>query len=312
MKTDKFGRYLEQLGRHYQEPCPFGRDEQYWYRIEHRLGYNSVVGTTVRTVDRLPRDLLADEKHTRFNGTKAYVATTVGQDCVLGASLTLGADENSLTEAYGHFKTEAQNVAPDYQPKTVNTDGWRATRSSWHTLFPQVALILCFLHAFLKIRDRCQRLKDLYGEIQTRVWDAYHAVDAETFTQKIEAFKVWALQQMPSGKGLEAILKLCEKTPELAHAYAHPSAYRTSNMIDRHMAPMDHYLDSHQYFHGHLRSGEYGCRAWALLHNFQPYCPRAQVAQKYQSPAHKLNGFVYHDNWLHNLLISASLGGFRQ
>jgi hypothetical protein len=22
-----------------------------------------------------------------------------------------------------------------------------------------------------------------------------------------------------------------------------------------------------------------------------------------------LNGFVYHDNWLHNLLIAASLGG---
>lgn len=290
----------------------FGRNEQYWYRIEHRLGSNSVVGTTVREADRLPRDLLADEKHTRFNGTKAYVATTVGQDCVLGASLTLGADENSLTKAYGPFQTEARNVDPDYQPKTVNTDGWSATRSAWYTLFPQITLILCFLHAFLKIRDRCQRLKDLYGEIQPRVWDAYHAVNAESFTQKLAAFKAWALQQMPSGTGLEAILKLCEKTPEFAQAYAHPSAYRTSNMIDRHMARMDHYLDSHQYFHGHLRSGEYGCRAWALFHNFQPYCPRAQAAQKYQSPAHKLNGFVYHDNWLHNLLISASLGGFRQ
>jgi len=25
-------------------------------------------------------------------------------------------------------------------------------------------------------------------------------------------------------------------------------------------------------------------------------------------PAHKLNGFVYHGNWLYNLLISASMG----
>jgi len=24
-----------------------------------------------------------------------------------------------------------------------------------------------------------------------------------------------------------------------------------------------------------------------------------------------LNGFVYHDNWLQNLLVSASMGGFR-
>ncbi len=117
---------------------------------------------------------------------------------------------------------------------------------------------------------------------------------------------------MPAGNGLEAVLKLCNKAPEFMKAYSHPSAYRTSNMIDRHMQPMDHYLDSHKYFHGHLMSGEYGCRSWSLLHNFQPYCPRAKIAQTCISPAHKLNGFVYHGNWLHNLLISASMGGYRQ
>ena len=40
----------------------------------------SLVGTTVKKADTLPKDLLADEKHTRFNGHKAYIATTVGQD----------------------------------------------------------------------------------------------------------------------------------------------------------------------------------------------------------------------------------------
>jgi hypothetical protein len=89
----------------------FGRDESYWYRLENRFGRNSIVGTTVKKVENLPKDLLADEKHTHFNGNKAYIATTVGQDCVLGASIALGADEASLTEAYGHFKTEVQNVA---------------------------------------------------------------------------------------------------------------------------------------------------------------------------------------------------------
>jgi hypothetical protein len=290
----------------------FGRDGQYWYRLENRLGRNSVVGTTVKSADRLPKDLLADEKHTRFNGEKAYIATTVGDDCVLGVSLTLGADEESLTEAYGHFKTEAHNVAPDYEPETVNTDGWNATQSAWCTLFTQVVSILCFLHSFIKIRDRCKRMKGLYAEIRTRVWEAYHAVDAEAFTQKINQLETWASHKIPTGSGLEAVLKLCHRAPEFVKAYAHPSAYRTSNMIDRHMEPMDHYLDSHKYFHGHLLSGEYDCRSWALLHNFQPYCPRAEVAQMYISPAHKLNGFVYHGNWLHNLLISASMGGYRQ
>jgi hypothetical protein len=290
----------------------FGRDEQYWYRLENRIGRNSLVGTTVKDADRLPKDLLADEKHTCFNGEKAYIATTVGDDCVLGASLTLGADEESLTEAYGHFKTEAQNVASDYEPETVNTDGWDATRLAWRTLFTQITVILCFLHSFIKIRDRCKRMKDLYGEIKARVWEAYRARDAAAFTQKITELKAWAVEQMPPGTGLEAVLKLCYRAPEFVKAYEHPSAYRTSNMLDRHMEPLDHYLNSCKYFHGHLMSGEYSCRAWALLHNFQPYCPRAKIAQAYQSPAHRLNRFVYHDNWLHNLLISASLGGYRQ
>jgi len=113
----------------------FGRDANYWYRLENRFGRNSIVGATVKDANKLPKDLLADEtcaehsrsKHTRFNGDKAYLATTVGQDCVLGLSIALGADENSLTEAYGHFKTEAQNVSPDYTPETVNTDGWLST-----------------------------------------------------------------------------------------------------------------------------------------------------------------------------------------
>lgn len=290
----------------------FGHDEQYWYRLENRLGRNSVVGTTVKDSDKLPQDLLADEKHTYFNGHKAYIATTVGHDCVLGASLILGADEKSLTKAYGCFKTEAQNVTPGYEPETVNTDGWDATQSAWRTLFTQITVILCFLHSFIKIRARCKRMKDLYGEIKTRVWETYRAIDAAAFTQKIAEFKAWAAEQLPTGSGLEAVLKLCSRAPEFVKAYDHPSAYRTSNMIDRHMEPLDHYLDSCKYFHGHLISGEYSCRSWTLLHNFQPYCPRVKIAQTYKSPTHRLNGFVYHDNWLHNLLISASMGGYRQ
>ena len=290
----------------------FGRDEQYWYRIAHRLGRNSVVGTTVKDPTKLPEDVLADEKHTHLNGEKAYIATTVAADCVLGASVSLSADATGLTEAYGHFKTEAQNLSPDYAPHSVNTDGWTATQVAWQTLFPLITLILCFLHSFLKIRDCCKRMHDQYDAIKTRVWDAYHAPDAQTFAQKIADLKTWAMQHLPSGRGLDAVLKLCAKTPEFVKAYSHPSAYRTSNMLDRHMEPMDRYLGGCKDFHGHLMSAEYGSRAWALLHNFQPYCPRAAVAKHYQSPAHKLNGFVYHDNWLHNLLISASMGGYRQ
>jgi hypothetical protein len=257
----------------------FGRDESYWYRLENRFGRNSIVGSTVKEADKLPKDLLADEKHTRFNGDKAYIATTVGQDCVLGASITLDADETNLTEAYGHFKTEAQNVSSDYTPDTVNTDGWLSTQLAWLNLFPLITVILCFLHSFINIRARCKGLKEHYHPIKSKVWNTYHALDRQTFMKQIDELKSWAKDTLPEGTALAAILKLCAKAPQFLLAYEHPSAYRTSNMLDRHMNPMNRYLDSCQYYHGHLISAEYGIRAWALLHNFWPYCPRAKVAK---------------------------------
>jgi hypothetical protein len=55
------------------------------------------------------------------------------------------ADEAALTNAYGVFKTEAQQLKADYQPKTVNTDGWQATILAWQTLFSGILIIACFL-----------------------------------------------------------------------------------------------------------------------------------------------------------------------
>ncbi len=287
----------------------FGRDDDYWYRMVSHLGSYSIVHTTVKDAERLPEHLLADEKHVHFNGEKGYIATTVAEDCVLGAAISLSADAESLTEAYGIFQAEAQALYPNYAPQTVNTDGWKATQLAWQTLFPLIVIMECFLHAFLKIRDRCQkRYQDVYSEISQRVWDVYHADTAALFSERIEQLSLWA-QTTISGAALDAVEKLCTKAERFLLFFEYPEAYRTSNMIDRHMEPMDRWLFSARYFHGHLSSAERQVRAWALLHNFWPYCPRAKIRQEFRSPVHKFNGFVYHQNWLHNLLISTSCSG---
>jgi hypothetical protein len=284
----------------------FGRNDMYWQRLVSHLGRYDLVGTTVKTPDDLPEDLLADEKHIKINGEKAYIATTVGDDCVLGAAIALKADTETLTDAYGQFQHEAQQLDPAYHPQTVNTDGWDATQNAWRTLFPLIVVIECFLHAFLKIRQCGKRLKSLYPDLQQRVWDAYLAADRDAFCQQLDELADWATQTL-TGTVLEAVLKLCAKAPRFALAFAYPTAYRTSNMIDRHMEPLARCLFSARFFHGHLQSAEWQVRAWALFHNFQPYCPRAKIRQHYLSPVHKLNGSVYHKNWLQNLLISTSI-----
>jgi hypothetical protein len=49
---------------------------------------------------------------------------TVGKKCILGA--TDCASENSLMQGYGVVFA----LKPNYQPNTVNTDGWVATQNA--------------------------------------------------------------------------------------------------------------------------------------------------------------------------------------
>ena len=65
----------------------FGKDAMYWYRLECTLGRHSIVGTTVKAAEALPKDLVADEKHTKQGGQKVYIAMTAAQECILGAKL---------------------------------------------------------------------------------------------------------------------------------------------------------------------------------------------------------------------------------
>lgn len=284
----------------------FGRNDSYWYRQTTHFGRYSLVQTTVQQPETMPKELLADEKHSRLLGEKCYIATTVGNDCILGASVTTKADEPTLTTAYQTFKDEALHFSPAYQPESVNTDGWSATQNAWLALFPSILVIECILHAFISIRSRCKKkFKQLWPEIQDKFWDVYDSPTEALFVSALTDFQKWAADSL-SGTALDAVNKLSNKSAIFVQWYQHPTARRTSNMIDRHMIPMDLHLNSMKYFHGHLTSAEKSIRAWALLHNFAPYCLRSNASDSWHSPAHKLNGQVYHDNWLHNLLISTS------
>lgn len=291
----------------------FGKDPMYWYRIEQSLGRNSIVGTTIRNPDDIPQHLGADEKHTRILGDKVYVATTVGNECILGASIAKDAGEESLKDAYQVFKDEAQCLKPDYTPTTVNMDGWKATRNAWKFLFSSVVIICCFLHVFIKIRDRAKKkYKDIFNEAASKLWDCYHAEKKNTFSQRIRRLVEWCKNNNMPSVIANPIKKLRQNIAAYKVAYDFPKAHRTSNMIDRLMQRMDRHLFSAQYFHGTMAASELSIRGWALIQNFAPYNPRTvKKLNGCQSPAERLNQFKYHEKWLHNLLISASLGGYR-
>lgn len=288
----------------------FGHDAMYWYRLECGLGRSSVAGTTVRRAD-LPKHLLADEHHQTLDGSKVYVATTVGAGCVLGAEPAASAGTDDLKDAYGAFQQEAHDIAPTYAPETVNTDGWKGTQAAWKLLFEHVVILQCFLHAWLKVRDRGKHLKDQFAEASRRVWEAYHAPDRRSFGQRIRSLRSWAKKNL-SGVVREKVLKLCQKRDRWSIAYRHPEGHRTSNMLDRLMRGMNRYFDQGQHLHGSRQACRSHCRAWALLWNFAPWHPATtRKNHGWRCPAERLNRHRYHECWLQNLLISASLGGYR-
>jgi hypothetical protein len=290
----------------------FGKNPMYWYRLEVSLGRNSIVGTTVRQAE-VPEHLLADEHHQTLDGDKVYVATTVAEGCCLGASLSQSADEMGLTEAYGVLKGEALNVAPDYQPQTVNADGWAATRATWQALFTSIVVLRCFLHGWLNIRDRGKHLKEVFWSLSEKVWHAFHAPDRRSFAQRLRRLWQWSQEHVKAAYVLEQVQKLCSRVREYGEAYRYPGSHRTSNMLDRVMRSMNRYFEDSQHLHGSKEAADRHCRAWALLYNFTPWSPATTKANNgFVCPAERLNQHRYHDNWLENLLISASLAGVRR
>ena len=285
----------------------FGHGEMFWHRLVERLGHSSLVGTTVRDPARLPSHLAADEHHADWAGEKGFVATTVGGGCLLGVALTTAADDVHLREAYGVFAAEARDVEPKYAPETVNADGWAATRNAFLSLFPSIAVILCFLHGLLKIRDRCRKARELHR----RAWEVYHAATAEEFRRLMSEFRQWCATQTWTAPVREMPEKLVNETESYAVAYDHPGCHRTSNAVDRPMNRLCRLMYAGRGLHGHQGSSELRLRGWALLQNFQPFAPRGKVPRTFDSPAHRLNGKRYHEHWLHNLMTSTSLMGFR-
>ncbi len=291
----------------------FGHNAMYWYRLQCSLGHFNMVATTVAEPETLPANLVADEKHTRLSGEKAYVAMTAGGECILGASVSAQASIPALEQAYGVFAREACLLKTDYSPATVNTDGWEPTQRAWGRLFPEATVILCFLHAFIKIRDRATKaMQTVFAQISDKVWQAYRAETKQQFAQRLRRLREWAEVVVEASAMKRHVLDLCSKRARFIQSYDHHQAHRTSTMVDRLMKFMDRAFIMAQYFHGSRESAELRVRSLALLWNFCPSSPQtvARHGGK-RSPAERLNGKRYADNWLENLLISGSMNGYR-
>ena len=70
------------------------------------------------------QELIRPEKLQVATGNDAKrIATVVAEGCCLGAALAQTAGAEDLQAAYGAFVSEAREIRPDYQSRTVSVDG---------------------------------------------------------------------------------------------------------------------------------------------------------------------------------------------
>lgn len=290
----------------------FGKDEMYWWRVENTFSKCSIVGTTIKNAEKLPEDIGVDEKHAKRKKEKIYIATTVAGNCVLGAEVATDAYAQSLTKAYSVFANECRNIDHNYAPKTVSIDGWDATKAAMNSIFTGIVIIYCFLHGFIKIRDRCRR-SDQFDVICGKVWHVYQAVSKKSFAQRLRRLRDWANDNVHMPGTLSKIMALCDRSKLYQKAYDHPNGYRTSNAVDRSLKQLKKSIFTRQNYHGRIETTNCAVRSWAILHNFYPYCLKKMKSKdQYMSPSTEINGFYYSGNWLENLLISSSMNGYKQ
>ena len=141
------------------------------------------------------------------------------------------------------------------------------------------------------------------------MWDVYRAPTAVEFRRELTELDEWSSSQDLPAPVREAIVKLVKHADNYAVSYDHPTGKRTSNEVDRLTNHLTRLMDSGKHLHGHLSSATLRLRGSKLVHNFLPFAERPNHPREYLSPAHRLNKKVFHQHWLHNLFLSASMRG---
>jgi hypothetical protein len=193
----------------------FGRDAMFWYRAWLACGRPSLVGTTVKEPQKVPRDLVADEKLTQVARQQVDVPTTVGGGCCLGVSVVEAADTETVERGYGEFAQEAQALGPASHARSVCTDGWETTRQAWRRLLPKRTLVLCFLHSILKMKKHCAG--QLRPRVLARAWQAYQAATKRQFAPRLRRMAAWTPAQL-SGPGATMVLQRCRRRADFTPA----------------------------------------------------------------------------------------------
>jgi hypothetical protein len=122
-----------------------GRDARCWYRAWRTCGRPSLLGTTVKDPQKVPTDLVADEKLTWGARQQVSVPTTVGGGCFLGVSVvaaattaaaTLASTISRIRPAMSSIRSPSDPACPRIITPRARRYGSSASWRDWATRAP--------------------------------------------------------------------------------------------------------------------------------------------------------------------------------
>ena len=128
-------------------------------------------------------------------------------------------------------------------------------------------LVLCFLHAVLKIKDRCRGELRYHGV--ERAWRVSQATTKRQFAQRLRRLAEWTPAHL-SGAVAEMVLKRCHRRADFTPASDCPQAHRTSNAVDRLLNYQERLLYAMRYCHATTASARLAVRAMATAMELSP------------------------------------------
>lgn len=127
------------------------------FRLVCALGKGGIVLPLAKCGLKLPAYFVADEKHSYCLTSKVYLPTIVVGRVIWHMGYTQTKNAGDFAHSYGIFKQQAEEIAPDYEPKAALTDGFESTRKSLLTIFPKIKLGNCLMHATKKVPSKLQQ-----------------------------------------------------------------------------------------------------------------------------------------------------------
>ena len=256
----------------------FGRDPKVYERAMRALGTFPIVATLFTRAEQLPEHLVADEKFTRLDGQRTYIATTAARGAILGAELVGSSSDQDLEQAYSVVLEQARVLKPDYAPASVCLDGFEASKKAWGSWCGSVTVVLCYLHSVLALYKAAGR--HLREQVCKRAWEVYAAESKASFSQRLRRFDEWAQEKLGAGKFEDKVrarvAKMRAKRDEFTVSYGVTGAHRTSNMVDRVMCIQARHLSAQRNMRGRLETARVTVRAHANVWNFHEYAQRTR------------------------------------